>query len=280
MSFYRFNVFVCTFLLISFVYSGCRPTKKISPIDQRDKSGWTLLCKSISAGDLEKVKELLADGADINTTNGKGYSPLMVAALQGNEVVFLELLKRGADPLIVGRAGATVRKIAVMQKEDGLIRLLDAFERFKESDPNDIYEQGWPVIVYKASLGDLDSIKVLLMLEADINAVNPAGWSTLMIAIRNGQTEVARFLIEKGSDLTVKSEDGNFTALSIAERMGNAEIIKFLKQKIKNPDQIYVEEDEVEVTVPALNSGELKKIPLEESIEYFNRSVVEREQGN
>lgn len=280
MSFYRFNVFVCTFLLISFVYSGCRPTKKISPIDQRDKSGWTLLCKSISAGDLEKVKELLADGADINTTNGKGYSPLMVAALQGNEVVFLELLKRGADPLIVGRAGATVRKIAVMQKEDGLIRLLDAFERFKESDPNDIYEQGWPVIVYKASLGDLDSIKVLLMLEADINAVNPAGWSTLMIAIRNGQTEVARFLIEKGSDLTVKSEDGNFTALSIAERMGNAEIIKFLKQKIKNPDQIYVEEDEVEVTVPALNSGELKKIPLEESIEYFNRSVVEREQSN
>ncbi len=280
MSFYRFNVFVCTFLLISFVYSGCRPTMKISPIDQRDESGWTPLCKSISAGDLEKVKELLADGADINTTNGKGYSPLMIAALQGNEVVFLELLKRGADPLIVGRAGATVRKIAVMKKEDGLIRLLDAFERFRESDPNDIYEQGWPVIVYKASLGDLDSIKVLLMLKADINAVNPAGWSTLMVAIRNGQTEVARFLIEKGSDLTVKSEDGNFTALSIAERMEDAEIIRFIKQKISGLDQIDIVEDEVKVTVPVLNSRGLQEISVEESIEYFKKPIEEREQSN
>ena len=49
-------------------------------------------------GNLEKVNELLNNGADPNKANENGVTPLIYASLQGNIQVVMALLQSGADP--------------------------------------------------------------------------------------------------------------------------------------------------------------------------------------
>jgi len=45
----------------------------------------------------KEVKDLIASGININKQDGNGYTPLMVAADQGNLIIVIELIKAGAD---------------------------------------------------------------------------------------------------------------------------------------------------------------------------------------
>jgi len=58
--------------------------------------GKSSLVQAAKNGDLEKVKELIANGADVNMDNGGG-SPLMVAAFNSHLEVVEYLLENGAD---------------------------------------------------------------------------------------------------------------------------------------------------------------------------------------
>ena len=65
---------------------------------------------AVRKGDITKVQKLIDDGADVNTPHD-GYTPLIIAAMQGRDNVVEFLLKHGADPRIT-REGKTPRMIA------------------------------------------------------------------------------------------------------------------------------------------------------------------------
>ncbi len=220
MNFRKFQMFTYTFLLISFVSVGCDPGVAKTGINSHEKFGWTPLNQAISDNDIDKVFSLLDSGADVNATNSTGYSPLMISIINGNEKIFLELLKEGADNGIVCVDGTNAMSLAIMRKNSRFIKLLNFYNK-----PNKVDDEGWPLIVNTAANGDLSEVKVLLYGDADIDSTNPAGWSALMIAIKEGQTEIAEYLIEEGANLNIKAKRGGFTALSIAKREGNREVI-------------------------------------------------------
>ncbi len=245
MNFRRFNMFVYTFLLISFIYAYCDPRRRDrSPcvferrcvtkrcnrnINGRYKSGRTPLTKAVWNGDIVKVRELIYSGANVNVTDSLGYSPLMISVIKRNEDIFLELLKIGADVTILGNSGDDVMSIAVNRGRSRFIRLLNIFNK---ADQNKVDDEGWPSIINMASNGYLPEVKVALYGGADINSTNPAGWSALMVAISKGHTEVSEYLIKEGADLSITSIRGDFTALSLAKRMGNRAIISLIKYSI------------------------------------------------
>ena len=47
---------------------------------------------------------------------------------------------------------------------------------------------------------------------ADVNAKDYNGTTALIMAIRNGYTEIVSRLLEKGADVNAKDYNGNFTA--------------------------------------------------------------------
>jgi ankyrin repeat protein len=61
------------------------------------KGGMTALHHAVRQGYLESTRVLLDAGANVNDKTGDGHSPLLVALINGQFDVALELVKRGAD---------------------------------------------------------------------------------------------------------------------------------------------------------------------------------------
>lgn len=87
-----------------------------------------------------------------------------------------------------------------------------------------------PPIYDAAGKGKLDVVKVLAEAGADINNVGgPSGVSPVGRAILAGHTEIVRYLISRGADVTVRDLDGDSPAFLAALR-GDLEIIKMLRK--------------------------------------------------
>jgi ankyrin repeat protein len=91
-------------------------------------------------GTPQQIEAALKDGADVNTKNNKGETPLMFAASSGNPDLVPLLLSAGAD---------------VNAKSD----------------------RGSTPLMWAASDGDPDIVALLLKAGANVNAKNVHGWT-------------------------------------------------------------------------------------------------------
>ena len=70
-----------------------------SPIQDKEPDVSLALVRAAASGDLDAVKSLLASGADVNSANESGQTPLILAAVMGHgEVVVQPDLSRRAIP--------------------------------------------------------------------------------------------------------------------------------------------------------------------------------------
>jgi ankyrin repeat protein len=72
--------------------TSLRPSQLLSLIDEQE-----MLFNAVKKGDIETVKNLLAQGMDVNTRTGKGETPLHNAALNGQTETAKLLIERGAN---------------------------------------------------------------------------------------------------------------------------------------------------------------------------------------
>ena len=156
---------------------------------------WTPLIGASQYGHLEIVKLLLENGADINLGNKIGWNPLLVASRNSNTTsnveTVKELLKYGADVDLRTNKGWTALMMSA---------------RYSNTDSN------------------VETVKELLKYGADFNLINN-GWTALMMAARYSNTtsnvETVRELLKYGPDL-LKNNDG-WTALMVAASNSNGD---------------------------------------------------------
>jgi ankyrin repeat protein len=80
---------------------------------------------AVKAGDVERVKALLAQGADVNARNSVGAAPLHEAAWSGNAELIDLLLARGANVNVRhAEAGSTPLHYAVITDHPVIVRTL------------------------------------------------------------------------------------------------------------------------------------------------------------
>jgi uncharacterized protein len=218
-------------------------------------AGYTALHAAILRGDPAMARALLAHGADPNAQLTKGTP----ARYYSKDFAFNEALK-GATPFwlaarygdvemlrILAAAGAETRPTM----SDGNSALMAAIAANPGFGVGNRREQYLPVadLAAKAEGEDeqitLATVKLLIELGADINAVNQAGDSALHLTASQGLTSVAQLLVEKGADLTIKNKR-NLTPLGAATvqrprnplgptgpdpRIGTAELLRKLGAK-------------------------------------------------
>jgi ankyrin repeat protein len=215
--------------------------KRGADVNIADKGGFTPLHMAAMFGSYETVKVLLANGADVNAQMGDkriplhcaigenfrakelvdflvekganiqskdsiGWTPLHHAAYYENKDIVALLIKRGADVNVVDNNGKTP------------LHLITTTFKFIVED-----------IVYS----HIEAAELLISKGADINARDKSGWTPLHYALKgvnrgdNNQIDtdkgqyalikMVEFFVKRGADVTAKSNDG-MTPLKIAER--------------------------------------------------------------
>lgn len=92
------------------------------------------LLERVDMGDIAPVTDLLDKGADVNTQDQRGRSPLILAAKRGNTEMVGLLLTKGADPTIKDANGQTAYLTARRRGSRQVAQMLSQFASSNELD--------------------------------------------------------------------------------------------------------------------------------------------------
>jgi ankyrin repeat protein len=191
------------------------------------------LIESAMYQDMEALKSLVESGADVNYQDPKyGTTALMLACNYGLTDMARFLLDNGAKANIQAKNGSTALSGAAQQSLELVKLLLD-----KGADVQLKTEEG--ITAFTNSIigvlrGSVTTEVAELLLEKGANVDEApdkgaaAGYTCLMMAARNNNPDLVKFLASKGANLNIAAQDGA-TALSLAEKEDNQEMIKLLK---------------------------------------------------
>lgn len=148
-------------------------------VDSADGDGWSPLMRATADGRAELVNNLLLSGAFANFRNKKGDRPLHYAVQHGHLDVIKVLLKAGASP-------GCRRKVDDMSAVD-----------------------------LAAERGDTGALKELLAAGPNAEALDDGGLSALSIAARGGRAGAIDALVDAGADPDDPNDDAD-TPLHLA----------------------------------------------------------------
>jgi len=144
-------------------------------------------------GNMEGVRQALDNGADANDTGQQGQTALMLAAYNGHSEIVELLLNKGAK-----------------------VRAVDANDR--------------NALMYASTGSFPETVKLLLEHDPMLDRTdNGEGFTALMFAAAEGNTEVARLLLEAGADPTIKDADED-TALDFAKQNGHSDAVELIEK--------------------------------------------------
>jgi ankyrin repeat protein len=141
------------------------------------------LIEAVLAADINQVKELVAAGADVNSSDEHGFRVLVNAMANYNVEIVDYLVNQGA--------------------QTGLEK--------PKSDGNNarLFGEGLgqnELLLAAAESGDIKSVKRLLAAGANINAQDEAGFTVLVTAIAGYHTELVKYLVNQGATIVANSQ--------------------------------------------------------------------------
>ncbi|KAK4515582.1 uncharacterized protein ATC70_010533 [Mucor velutinosus] len=191
--------------------------------NRKDKAGRTKIFSATTAGHLDKVKELVDCGADVNFKDNAGWTPLHEAALKGQYEIAKYLIQQGAEVNVRGFGLDTPLHDACNSNSPECVQLLvdagaDVFALNEaEKRPIDVCTDATCQRIVKTRMKQLDQ---LLARDND-------GRSSLHRACLANKLEKAQYLIKQGADVHAKDNE-DATPLHLSCACGHVDIVKLL----------------------------------------------------
>eukprot|EP00210_Caulerpa_lentillifera_P005555 g5314.t1 len=201
-------------------------------LNEENDNGETCMKIACTHGQNEVVEFLLQYGCCPNDTSKVGsVSPLILAASHGHEYCVASLLAAGADLTYQDERGWTPLHAAC---DNGKLHTVKVLVRYGIEFDMDFLElrteTGWTALHNSARSGDVEILDTLVMVSCDINAQCNAGWTPLHVAVEMGHSDMVTHILKQPTlQLNIKSKQG-WTALHVAVDQDNVEIGKLLIQ--------------------------------------------------
>jgi ankyrin repeat protein len=155
----------------------------------------TALMNAVTRGHTEIVKALLAAKADVKLRNKFDFNAFTSAVAAGNQEL-AELLLAAGEKIDDGASGLTPLAFAVSSGNVDMIRFLAAHG----ADVNHGVKTGEQTALISAVIGaQLESVKALIALKADVNAKMKDGTTPLKLARKGDQEEIIALLQAAGA---------------------------------------------------------------------------------
>ncbi len=202
-------------LLWAAYHSDVEMTKALlaagAAVDVANHYGVTPLLQASRNGDVEVMRALLEAGADPTRWHAEGETPLMAAARTGKVDAVQLLLSKGS---FVNAADPYQEETALMwASAEGHLEVVNALLK-AGADPNlkahvsaitershaDHPSGGFTALMFAVREGHEDVAKALVAGGADLKVTNGDGASAAIVAIANDRFDLAKQLIDLGSD--------------------------------------------------------------------------------
>jgi quinoprotein dehydrogenase-associated probable ABC transporter substrate-binding protein len=205
-------------------------------IDTALKSGSTLdneLLNAVLAKDLTRVQYVIDRGANIDTKDANGLTPLMNSIKGGHLPLVKLLLKNAANPDALDSDDWTPLMHAAWNNEPKMIRSLAAYGADMEKTEKLTQSTALTLAVQKAK-----TVAAVALLDSGANpnhAVGEAEYTPLMIAVNQGKLPTAQSILQYGANPDAKNK-GGVTALMIAAATNKPDMISLLMKSGANSD--------------------------------------------
>lgn len=219
---------------------------------RKDQYNQQLLIEA-AGGSIKTMKLLLKAGADINTTDASGCTPLHLAYKANRSRAIKFLIRNGADVTLRDQAGHTPEEYAPKQESPAET---DAQQPPASPEPTLSLKpdaKGWTPLHEAARTNNVEQVKKLLPLVTEFDKLGDKDqWTPLHAAAYNGSVEVLELLLAEPFDIDAKDAFGR-TPLHDATRMGELEAARLLMMcgaslqekdnKGKTPEQFVRDKD-------------------------------------
>lgn len=190
--------------------------------------GTTALHWAVRRGDADTTRVLIQRGAKVDAENRYGVTALRAAAENGSLPIVEALLKAGADANAIRKeSGDTPLMIAARSGHAAVVRALIA-KGAKVDMVEPLRKQ--TALHWAAAERHPDVVKVLVEAGASTKALSTKKISPLMFAIRAGDIESTRILLDSGLDVKEPAADGTHM-LALAMINAHYELAKFLLER-------------------------------------------------
>lgn len=195
------------------------------------ESGFTALMVAAGyQGSVESIKTLLAHGAEAKPGSGVMFdaSPLHMAAIAGDREAVALLLAKGADTKrkmnVIGMFSSTAMLGSIGYGDPDIVKALAK----GGADLNERDDDQLTPLHWAVLTNHAGAVKALIATGANVNAVDKHGFTPLHYAatVDFGNADTVKALVAAGADRSIKTKDGKTAAMQ-------AEKVAYLKDALK-----------------------------------------------
>lgn len=188
------------------------------------------LHKAAHEGDETLIRQLVANGANVNAVDSSGRTPAHVAAFASNDDALRALAEAGADMNALEYGLYDVVTIAAVADNPAMVAL--AIELGNRADNITSIYVGTALIA-AAHLGHHEVVEILIDCGAPLDHINNLHWTALIESVVLGDggpdhLATAKALVKAGADISIGDRNG-VTALDHAISLGYSEMQKAIK---------------------------------------------------
>ena len=200
-------------------------------IDHTNEKGKTALMLACKRGHEDIVYSLLFAEANVNLQDNNGWTALMRASEHNHISIINVLLQANANPHLKISDGSNALMIASFYGNYEVVKLLISIG----VDYKYQREDGWNAFMFACQKGHTQIVELLLKERVDPNVQRKSGGNAFMLACQNGHTQIVELLLKEQVDPNVQNKDG-VNAFMLACQNGRTQIVELLLKEQVDPN--------------------------------------------